>query len=53
MNEFPPLRNLIYQDFHNRLRKGLPPSLDLDGKLPMLAMYFARTTFVPPLTKEV
>ncbi|KAL9648500.1 hypothetical protein ABK040_014120 [Willaertia magna] len=49
---YEPLRTMIYQDFHDRVRKGLPPSLDLDGKLPTLAMHYARTTFVPPMTRE-
>lgn len=36
----------------SRVRNGLPPSLDLQGRLPELAMYYARTSFVPPMTSE-
>lgn len=52
LDTYEPLRTMIYQDFHDRVRNGLPPSLDLDGKLPLLAMHYARTTFVPPMTRE-
>jgi hypothetical protein len=52
VSQFGPLREMIFQDFHDRVRKGLPPSLDLGGKLPELAMFYARTTFVPAMTRE-
>ncbi len=52
VSHFEPLRKLIYQDFHDKVRKGEPPSMDLDGKLPTLAMYYARTTFVPPMSDD-
>jgi hypothetical protein len=52
VSHFKPLRKLIYQDFHNRVREGQPPSFDLNGNLPTFAMYYARTTFVPPMSDE-
>ncbi|KAF0983725.1 hypothetical protein FDP41_007640 [Naegleria fowleri] len=52
VSKYEPLRTMIYQDFHDRVRNGLPPSLDLDAKLPSLAMHYARTTFVPPMTLD-
>ncbi|KAL0482499.1 hypothetical protein AKO1_014471 [Acrasis kona] len=52
VDEFPPLREMILQDFRDRVKQGKAPSLDLGGALPTLAMYHARTTFVPPLTQS-
>ena len=52
LSKYEPLRTMIYQDFHDRVQNGLPPSLDLEGKLPTLAMHYARTTFVPPMSKN-
>ena len=51
ISEFAPLREMVYQDFHDRVRNGLPPSLDFRN-LPQLAMFYARTTFAPAMTKE-
>lgn len=43
---------MIFQDFHERVRQGKLPSLELDGMLPEIAMKMARTTFVPRMTPE-
>jgi hypothetical protein len=46
LNEFLPLRNRIYHQFHQR--GGV---LD-DSNLPELAMYYSKLSFVPPMNRD-
>jgi hypothetical protein len=46
LNDFLPLRNKIYHQFHHR--GGI---LD-DSNLPELAMYYSKLSFVPPMKRD-
>lgn len=48
MQEFDVFRNMIYEEFKNN--GGMYN--ELNGKLPELAMYYSKSTFVPPMKKS-